>query len=76
MESLKPRVKAFKKENDSNNLTLGPSLGDSITQVWTEIERLSDIFAVTPFGSGASVHPTSAVLSTLVGTLRGVHHDQ
>ena len=51
MESLElgPRVKAFKEENDSNNLTLWPSLGDSITQVWTEIERLGDIFAVTPF---------------------------
>ncbi len=33
MESLKPRVKAFTEENDSNNLTLGPSLGDSITKV-------------------------------------------
>ncbi len=51
MESLKlgPRVKAFKEENDLNNLSLGPSLGDSIIQVWPEIERLSDIFAVTPF---------------------------
>ncbi len=50
-ESLKlgPRVKALKEENDSNSLTLGPSLGDSITEVWTEIEKLSDIFAVTPF---------------------------
>ncbi len=46
MESLKlgPRVKAVKEENDSNNLALGPSLGDSITKVWPEIERLSDIF--------------------------------
>ncbi len=51
MESLKldPRVKAFKEEKDSNNLTLGPSLGDSITKVWPDIERLSHIFAVTPF---------------------------
>ncbi len=51
MESLKlsPRVKAFKEENDSNNLTLGPSLGDFITKVWTEIERLSHIFAVKTF---------------------------
>ena len=55
MESLKlgPRVKAFKEENDLNNLPLGPSLGDSITKVWTEIERLGDIFAVTPFNSDA-----------------------
>ncbi len=55
MESLKlsPRVKAFKEENDSNNLTLGPSLRDSITKVWPEIERLSHIFAVTPFSSQA-----------------------
>ena len=53
MESLKigPRVKAFKEENDSNNLTLWSSLGDSITKVWSEIDRLSDIFAVTPFSS-------------------------
>ncbi len=50
-ESLKlgPRVQAFKEVNDLNNLTLGPSLGDSITKVWPEIERLSHIFAVTPF---------------------------
>ena len=39
----------FKEENDSNNLTLGPSLGDAITQVWTERERFSDGFAVTFF---------------------------
>ena len=49
MESPKPRVKAFKEQNDLNNLTLGPSLGDSITKVWPEIEGLSHIFAVTPF---------------------------
>ena len=49
MESLKLRVKAFKEENDSNNLTLGPSLRDSVTKVWPEMERLSHIFAVTPF---------------------------
>ncbi len=50
MESLKlgPRVNALKEENDSNNLTLGPSWGESITQVWPEYERLSHIFAVTP----------------------------
>ena len=50
MESLKldPRVKVFMEENDSNNMTLRPSLVDSITQVWPEIERLSDICAVTP----------------------------
>ncbi len=46
---LGPRVKAFKEENDSNNLTLGSSLGVSITKVWPNIERLTDIFAVTPF---------------------------
>ncbi len=47
MESPKPRVKVFKEENDSNNLTLGLSLGDSITKVWPEVERLrADIFAV------------------------------
>ncbi len=39
----------FKEENDLNNLILGPSVGDSITKVWPEIERLSHIFAVTPF---------------------------
>ncbi len=51
MESLKlgPRVNTLKEENDSNNLILGPSGGDSITQVWPEIERLGHIFAVTPF---------------------------
>ncbi len=49
MEPLKPRVNVFKEENDLSNLTLGPSLGDSITQVWPEIERLSHIFAITPF---------------------------
>ena len=34
MESVKlgPRVKVLKEENDSNNLTLGPSLRDSITK--------------------------------------------
>ncbi len=32
MASLKPRVKVFKEENDSNTLTLGPSLGDAINQ--------------------------------------------
>ncbi len=59
MESLKlgPRVKVFKKENDLNNLTLGLRLRDSITKVRSEIERLSDIFAVAPFSS--SVLPTS-----------------
>ena len=51
MESLK-LVRAFKEENDLNNLTLWTSLGDSITKVWPEIERLMDIFAVTPFRSG------------------------
>ncbi len=51
MESLKlgPRVKASEEENDLNNLTLGPSLRDSITKMWPEIERFSDIFAITPF---------------------------
>ncbi len=51
MESLKLglRVTTFKEENNSNNLTLGPSLEDSVTKVWPEIERLIDIFAVTPF---------------------------
>ncbi len=42
-------VKAFEEENDSNNLTLGPSLRDSIAKVWPENERLIDIFAVAPF---------------------------
>ncbi len=46
---LGQRVKAFKEENDSNNLTLWSSLGDSITKAWPEIERLSNIFAVTLF---------------------------
>ncbi len=57
MESLKlgPRVKAFKEENDLNNLTLGPSLGDSVTKEWPEIERLIDIFAVTPFTDNSHI---------------------
>ncbi len=47
MESpqLGPRINAFKEEKDSNNM----SWGDSSTQEWTETERLSHIFAVTPF---------------------------
>ncbi len=51
MESPKlgPRVKGFKEENDSNNLTLG--FRDSITKAWPEIERLRGIFAVTPFNT-------------------------
>ncbi len=51
MESpkLDQRVKLFKSFSSLNALTLGPSLGDSITKVWSEIERLRDIFAVTPF---------------------------
>ncbi len=32
-------VKAFKEENDSNNLTLWPSFRVFITKVWPEIER-------------------------------------
>ncbi len=57
MESLKlsPRVKEFKEENYWNSLTLGPSLGDSITRVRPEIERLIDIFAVTPFSSNLAL---------------------
>ncbi len=35
--------------------TLRPSLGDSITKVWPEIERLSDIFVATPFISTSHV---------------------
>ncbi len=49
MESLEPRVKLFESFSSFNALTLGPSLRDSITKVWPEYERLSDIFAVTPF---------------------------
>ncbi len=50
MESPKlgPRVKLFESFSSLDTLTLGPSFGDSITQVWPEIERLSHIFAVTP----------------------------
>ncbi len=44
---LGPRVKVFKSFSSLNALTLG--FRDSITQVWPEIERLRDIFAVTPF---------------------------
>ncbi len=42
----------FKSFSSLNALTLGPSWGDSITQVWPEIERLSHIFAVAPFSCG------------------------
>ncbi len=41
--------KLFESFSSFNDLTLGPSLRDSITKVWPEIERLSDILAVTPF---------------------------
>ncbi len=51
MESPKvgQRIKLFQSFSALNALTLGPSLRDSITKVWSEIERLSHIFAVTPF---------------------------
>ncbi len=51
MESLKlgQKVKLFESFSSLNALSLGTSLGDSITKVWPEIERLIDIFAVTPF---------------------------
>ena len=45
---LGPRVKAFKEEEDSNSLTLGPSLGDSVTNVRPDTKRLIDIFADVP----------------------------
>ncbi len=49
---LGPRVKLLESFSSLNALTLGSR--DCITMVWPEIERLSDIFAVTPFNSGAS----------------------
>ena len=51
MESpkLDPRVKLFESFSSLNALTLGPRLGDTITNVRPEIERLSDIYAATPF---------------------------
>ncbi len=51
MESPKlgPRVKLFQSFSSLNTLTLG--FRDSITQVWPEIERLSNTFAVAPFKS-------------------------
>ncbi len=53
MESpqLGPRVKLFESFSSFNALTLGPSLRDSITQVWSEIERLIESSVVTPFRS-------------------------
>ncbi len=71
MESLKlgPRVKAFKEENDLNNLTPGPSLRDSITKVWTEIERLSHIFAVTPFTVKKEEHEMATSTQVMSVTL-------
>ncbi len=55
MESPKfgPRVQLFESFSSLNALTLGPNLGDSITKVWPEIERLSHIFAVTPSNSSS-----------------------
>ncbi len=47
MESLEPRVNLFESFSSFNALTLGSR--DSITQVWPEIETLSDVVAVTPF---------------------------
>ncbi len=64
MESPKlgPRVKVFKEENDSHNLTLGPSLSDSLTEVWPEIERISHIFfAVTAFKGSKAVWSASCI---------------
>ncbi len=46
---LGPRVKLFESFSSLNTMTHGPSLGDAITQVWPEMERLSHIFAVPPF---------------------------
>ncbi len=71
MESLKLRVKAFKEENDSNNLTLEPNLGDSITQVWPDIERLSHIFAVAPSSSTTVVDTCTLFRPHLCATERG-----
>ncbi len=45
---LGPSVKLCESFSSLNALTLGPSLRDSITEVWPDIERLSDNFAVTP----------------------------
>ncbi len=40
-----PRVKLFESLSALNASTLGPSLRDSISKVWPEIERLSHTFA-------------------------------
>ncbi len=47
--SISDNQKLFESFSSLNALTFGPSLRDSITKVWPEIERLSDVFAVTPF---------------------------
>ncbi len=62
MESpqLDQSVKLFESFSSLNNLTLGLSLGDSITKVWPEIDRLSDIFAVKPFNELFLVYPVIA----------------
>ncbi len=71
MESLKlgPRVKLFESFSSLNASTLGPSLRDSITEVWPEMERLSHIFAVTPFSIREQRRPRSDQVQTLYPTL-------
>ena len=71
MESpdLGPRVKLFKSFTSLNALTLGPSLRDSITKVWPEIERLSHIFDVTPYlycASPAHFNSSMSIFITVV----------
>ncbi len=51
MESPQPGPRRLDGSLDA--LALGPSLSDSITKGWPEIDRLSHIFAVTPFTCGS-----------------------
>ncbi len=87
MESFKPgpRVKLFESFSSLNDLTLRPSLRDSITKVWPEIDRLSDIFAITPFMSkeirhflagSTNQHPSSDFLRRDWRTRPSVYHSR
>ena len=65
MESpqLDPGVKLLESFSSFNVLTLGSSFRDSITKVWSEIERLSHIFAVTTFSHVCKLKPSFSLLA-------------
>ncbi len=74
MESLElgPRLPLFESFTSLDALTLGPSLGGSVTKMWPEMERLSDIFAVTPCAYYVSFPDFEMVIGTpsLMGSLQ------